>query len=441
MGLTTPAGSLQEWDKAHFWHPFTQMRDWCAPGHDPLILASAQGAVLTDAAGKEYIDGNASIWTNIHGHRHPAIDAAIRNQLNAVAHVSALGFTNEPAILLAKELASLGSPGGLSRVFFTDDGSTAIECACKMALQYWQHQGHPERTTLLAFDGAYHGDTAGAASLGGIDTFHNRFRRWGYETVRISTVEDLEHLAPATTQQMAAAVIEPLIQGAAGMRLWPSGTLRLLREWCDHHDLFLIADEVMTGFGRTGSLFACEQEQVWPDLLCLAKGLTGGYLPLAATLATDRLFEAFLGSHAELKTFFYGHSYCGNALGCAAALASLKVFQEEGTLEKLPTQVAALQHHLATELEPLPAVGEIRQLGLIAGIDLVDPSQNGAAHPWERQTGARVCLAARNHGLLTRPIGDTLVLMPPLCITEAQIHRAVRALRLGIEEICSGKTP
>lgn len=433
--MKTDPPTLRAWDKAHFWHPFTQMRDWTAPGHDPLVIVSGEGATLTDAEGHTYLDGNASIWTNVHGHRHPAIDEAIREQLDRIAHCSALGFTNEPAIHLAKELATLGAPGGLSKVFFSDDGSTAIECACKMALQYWQHAGAPQRRVLIAFDGAYHGDTAGAASLGGIGTFHERFRRWGYECLHLASADDLDRLDAGTRQSIAAAIIEPLIQGAAGMRLWPAGTLRRLREWCDATGAFLIADEVMTGFGRTGTLFACEKEGVWPDLLCLAKGLTSGYLPLAATLATERLYEAFLGEYGELRTFFYGHSYCGNPLGCAAALANLRVFRDEDILASLPPRIEALAWYLRAELSPLPQVGEIRQCGLIAGIDLLNPT-TGFPFPWQEQTGARVCLAARRHGLLTRPIGDTLVLMPPLCISQEQIASAVTALRHAIAETC-----
>ena len=317
-------------DKAHLWHPFTQMSEWCAPGHEPLVLARGEGALLRDSEGREYIDGNSSIWTNIHGHNHPKINAAIRDQLERVAHTSFLGFTNPPAIRLASELVSLFSPGTLTRVFYSDDGSTAIEVALKMAAQYWQLRGEPQRKNFVAFSNAYHGDTMGAASLGGVKIFHDRFAAWQFPVEHVSGVRELQN--PVS---IAAVVIEPLIQGAAGMRLWPRGMLAELRRWCDTNDVLLIADEVMTGFGRTGTMFACEQEKVVPDFIALAKGLTGGYMPLAATLTTEKIFSAFLGTLAEQKTLYYGHSYTGNQLGCAAALASLAIFREENTLGAL----------------------------------------------------------------------------------------------------------
>lgn len=406
------------------------MRDWCASEVDPLVIVSGEGPYLFDSEGNRYLDGNSSIWTNLHGHRHPLIDAAIRDQLGRLAHCSALGFANEPAIRLAAKLVEVAPGEMLTRVFFTDDGSTAIECACRMAAQYRERVGERGRRRFVAFDGAYHGDTVGAASLGGIAAFHGPFASAGYEVTRLATIEALESLSSEEAAGINAVILEPLIQGAAGMRLWPAGMLRQIREWCDRHGAFLILDEVMTGFGRTGRLFACEHEGVTPDFLCLAKGLTGGYLPLAATLATERVFGAFLGRYEEQKTFFYGHSYCANPLGCAAALANLRVFEEEGVLESLPTKIAAFSEALHEAAERTPALGEIRQLGLIAGIDLVDPT-SGAALDWREETGAKVCRRARRHGLLTRPIRDTLTLMPPLCVTADQIREAVHALEMA----------
>lgn len=421
---TNETGDLPGLDKAHFWHPFTQMRDWCASEEDPLIIESGEGAYLFDREGKRYLDGNSSIWTNIHGHRHSTIDNAIREQLEKIAHCSALGFSNEPAIRLATELVNLFPSGELSRVFFTDDGSTAIECACKMSVQYRQLAGQGEKRNFVSFGGAYHGDTVGAASLGGIGTFHDRFAAHGYPVIRIESVEQLSGLSAA---EINAVIIEPLIQGAAGMRTWPSGMLKQLREWCDANDVFLILDEVMTGFGRTGRMFACQHEDVVPDFLCLAKGLTGGYLPLAATMTTERVFEAFLGEYEELKTFFYGHSYCGNPLGCAAALGSLKVFEENRVWEALPSKIEAFGKFLEEAKTRVLHFGEIRQVGLIAGIDLVD-AKDGTELDWRLETGARVCRLARNHGLLTRAVRDTLTLMPPLCSSEEQIREMVFAL-------------
>ena len=419
-------------DRAHQWHPFTQMRDWS--GHEPPVIVAAHGATLRDSLGGEFLDGNSSIWTNLHGHNHPKINAAVARQLEAFAHCSFLGCTHPPAIELGAELVNLFPPGTLARVFFSDDGATAIEAALRMARQYWQLVGQPERRRFLAFDHAYHGDTVGAASLGGIPLIHGRLAP-ADDVLRIADAAALDGLPESEIGTLAGVVIEPLIQGAAGMRLWPPGTLKTLRTWCDRHGVLLIADEVMTGFGRTGTMFACEQEDVLPDFLCLAKGLTGGYLPLAATLTTERIYEAFLGDYRERKTFFYGHSYTANALGCAAARASLAIFREEDVLARLRGQIDHMVQLLAARLAPLAHVGEIRQCGFIAGIELMaDPSQ-GKAFPWEAQTGARVCVAAREHGLLTRPVGDTLVLMPPYCITDAELERAVEALRRGVATV------
>ncbi|MGA0848629.1 MAG: adenosylmethionine--8-amino-7-oxononanoate transaminase [Chthoniobacterales bacterium] len=426
---------LRQADKRHLWHPFTQMRDWCAPEHDPLVLVEGRGSTLIDAEGRAYLDGNSSIWTNIHGHSHPKIVAAIREQAEKLAHSSFLGFTNEPAIRLAEALTALFPSNTLTRVFYSDDGSTAIEVALKMAVQFHQLTGNPKRCRFAAFDHAYHGDTAGAASLGGIAAFHERFAPLSFPVVRVADLHALEALDAETVSSLAGVVIEPLIQGAAGMRTWPAGLLADLRKWCDRHGVFLILDEVMTGFGRTGKMFACQHEDVVPDFIALAKGLTGGTMPLAATLTTERVFEAFLGDYAEMKTLFYGHSYCGNPLGCAAALASLQIFEEERTLEALAPKIR-LMGELLCDLAADPHVGAVRQCGFMAGIDVVQA--DGSPYPWQAQTGAQICVAARAHGLLTRPIRDTLVLMPPLCFTEAELARAVGALRAGIRQVCGG---
>jgi len=419
-------------DKAHAWHPFTQHADWCAPEHEPLVLVEGEGALLRDSEGREYLDGNSSIWTNLHGHRHPRIDAAIRAQLDRVAHTSFLGFTHPLAAQLAGELVALWSADSLTRVFFSDDGSTAIEVALKMAAQFWQQTGQPQRTRFVAFSGAYHGDTMGASSLGGIPAFHGKFSAWQFPAEHVASMDELRLL---DAEKIAAVVIEPLIQGAAGMRLWPRGMLADLRAWCDAHGVLLILDEVMTGFGRTGTMFACEQEGVIPDFIALAKGLTGGYLPLAATLTTERVFSAFLGGPE--RTLYYGHSYTANQLGCAAALANLAIFREERVLEKLRGQIARFAR-LLDGLRALPQVVEVRQCGFIAGIELREES--GEPFPPERLVGASVCLAARKHGLLTRPIRDVVALMPPYCTTDAQLAQAVEAVALAIGEVC-GRPP
>lgn len=433
--MASDSDHLAALDKLHLWHPFTPMRQWCADEHEPLVLVEGRGCVLKDQHGREYLDGNSSIWTNIHGHNHPTIDASIRDQLGRVAHTSFLGFTNPPAIRLASELIELFPGGKLTRVFYSDDGSTAIEVAAKMALQFWQQNGSPQRDTVLVFARGYHGDTLGAASLGGIPVFKGAASHFGYRTICAPDLSALQKLDRDQTGRLAAVVIEPLVQGAAGMKLWPPGMLGELSAWCREQDVLLVLDEVLTGFGRTGKMFACEHEGVVPDMIALAKGLTGGYLPLAATLTTERVFEGFLGDVGAGRTFFYGHSYCGNQLGCAAALGSLQVFRNERVLESLPAKIARLAA-LLDELKELPQVLEVRQCGLIAGIEIAKSRNPHVPYPPADLMGARVCLAARKHGLLTRPILNTVVLMPPLCVRDDELEQMVRATRLAINEVC-----
>jgi adenosylmethionine-8-amino-7-oxononanoate aminotransferase len=414
--------ALIEADKRFVWHPFTDMREWCAAEHEPLILVEGRGALLRDSKGREYIDGNSSIWTNIHGHNHPHINAAIRRQLSRVAHTSFLGFTNPAAIELAHAIVALFPDTPLNKVFFSDDGSTGIEVALRVADQYWRLR-RSRKHQFIAFRSGYHGDTAGAASLGAAALFKIGFPRWKFPAIQVSDIIALEALAPAETAKIAAVVIEPLVQGAAGMRLWPTGTLRAVREWCSRTETLLIVDEVMTGFGRTGRMFASEHEGVIPDMMILGKGLTGGYLPIAVTLISEKLFSAFNGSVAEGKALAYGHSYTGNALGCAAAKASLEVFEKERVLEALQPKIRCLSSAL-TSLKKLPGVKEVRQCGFIAGIEMTRP-----------ETATAVCIEARRHGLLTRPISNAVVLMPPLCITVAQLTKAVDALSASITEV------
>jgi len=410
--------SLADKDHRYLWHPFTQMKDWMA--EEPIIIASGDGAVLRDTEGHEYLDGNSSIWTNLHGHRHPRITAAIQSQLDQIAHSSFLGLSNVPAIQLAERLCQLTH---LDRVFYSDDGSTAMEVAIKMAFQYWQHRGQPHRKKFVAFRDAYHGDTLGAVSVGGIDLFHAPFRPLLFDAVRISRLGELP-----SGDDVAAVVIEPLIQGAAGMKLWPRGLLRELRAWCDRTGALLIADEVMTGFGRTGTMFACEQEGVRPDLMALAKGLSGGYLPLAATMTTEEVFNAFLGDYSDFRTFFHGHSYTGNPLGCAAALANLQVFEEERTLEKLPDLARRLYDGLE-RCRGLRGVVDVRCLGMIGAVEL-------GPYPLEAKMGIKVCSEMRRRGVLTRPIGNVIVLMPPYCVTEEQLDQMTGALAESVQAAC-----
>jgi adenosylmethionine-8-amino-7-oxononanoate aminotransferase len=405
------------------------MREWCAPEHEPLVLVEGRGALLRDSRGREYIDGNSSIWTNIHGHNHPHINAAIRRQLDRVAHTSFLGFTNPAAIELARAIVDLFPTDSLSRVFFSDDGSTGIEVALRIADQYWRLR-NSRKHQFIAFKSGYHGDTAGAASLGAAAMFHTGLSHWNFPAIQVPNITALERLSPAEMAKIGGVVIEPLIQGAAGMRLWSPGTLRAVREWCDRTDTLLIVDEVMTGFGRTGKMFGVEHESVIPDIMVLGKGLSGGYLPLAITLVSEKLFSMFDGSISDGKALAYGHSYTGNALGCAAAKASLEVFEKDSVLEALQPKIEHLRSALST-LKDLPGVAEVRQCGFIAGIELQESQEAGLAN-----LAAEICIDAREHGLLTRPIRNTIVLMPPLCITIAQLKQAVEALRASITEVC-----
>jgi len=413
-------------DYAHLWHPFTQQRGWVE--EEPLVIERAEGTHLIDVEGRRYIDGVSSLWCNVHGHRHPRLDAAVRNQLERVAHTTMLGLSHPPAIELARRLVELAPPG-LERVFYSDSGSTAAEIALKMAFQFWQQQPDPaarRRTRFVALREAYHGDTVGSVSLGGIDLFHSLYRPLLFDALRAEPGDaaDLEGLLAAHGDEVAAVVVEPLVQGAAGMLVHPPGYLRAVRELCDRHGVLMIADEVATGFGRTGRMFACEHEAVAPDFLCLAKGLTGGYLPLAATLTTERVYEGFLGEFAEFRAFFHGHTYTGNPLACAAALATLDVFEEERTLD----HVRELEALLAELLEPvaaLPAVREVRRRALMTGIEL------GGFHLAARM-GHQVTLEARQRGAIVRPLGDVVILMPPLAISACELRRLVEVVHEAI---------
>jgi adenosylmethionine-8-amino-7-oxononanoate aminotransferase len=490
-------------DRKFVWHPFTQMRDWLR--REPVVIASGEGAVLRDVRGRKYLDANSSIWTNLHGHQNPKINAAIRRQLKKIAHSSALGLANEPASLLAQQLveatdniydsnekSTCQSPIAnckLEKVFFSDDGSTALEVALKLAYEYTQRtRGKINSPKFLSLDGAYHGDTVGAVSVGHIDLFHEAYSGLLFKTDKVMSpycyrcpfnrakperadarqyhkcnwecvglVEKKFTAQKRKGNSYAAFVFEPLMQGAAGMIPQPAGWLRRVTEIARGHGALLIADEVMTGLGRTGvavpvkaqagpagqppfhkpgckNLFACQQENVQPDFLCLAKGMTGGYLPMAATLTTREIFDAFLGEYAEFKTFFHGHSFTGNQLGAAASLASLEILKSEKSI----TARQNLENVLREELKMLwspPNVGDIRQVGLIAGIELVKNWRTREPFDLHERAGIRVCEAMARRGVLTRPIGNVIVLMPPYCTTPAQAREMVSVLRGAIREI------
>ena len=413
-------------DRRHVWHPFTQMRDWL--DDEPLVIERAEGNHLIDADGRFYLDGVSSLWVNVHGHRRREIDDAIRAQLERVAHTTLLGLASPPAAELAARLAKLS---GLPKVFYSDSGSTAVEIALKMAYQYWYHRGQPQKCRFVALHEAYHGDTLGAVSVGGIELFHQLFAPLLVPCHRIAPDADaLARLLREKSGEIAALIVEPIVQGAAGMIVQPSGFLRRAAELCRKHDVLLIADEVATGFGRTGRMFACEHEDVTPDLLCLAKGLTGGYLPLAATMTTQAVFDAFLGGVDEKKTFYHGHTYTGNALACAAALANLDIFEHDRVLERLPAKIARLETELHEKLLPLRAVQQVRQKGLMAGVEI-------GPYPYEAAMGAKVCRAARKHGVIVRPLGNTIVILPPLSILDEEIVQLCDAVRAAIEDICA----
>ena len=423
---------LAELDRRHVWHPFTQQRAWEAEA--PVFIERAHGTTLVDTDGRAYIDGVSSLWCTVHGHGHPAIDAAVRAQLDRVAHTTMLGLSHPGAVELAERLVAL-APGDLARVFYSDNGSTAAEIAIKMAFQYFQHLGQPQRTRFVCLEMSYHGDTIGSVSVGGIPLFHSIFRELLFEAHQ-ARPGDAEHLRAVLREhghEVAAVIVEPLVQGAAGMLTHPPGYLRAVRELCDEFGVLLICDEVATGFGRTGTMFACEQEGVAPDLMCLAKGLTGGYLPLAATIATQTIYDAFLGEHAEFKTFFHGHTYTGNPLACAAALATLDVFETEDTLGRLAPKIALLGELLDELVAPLPAVAEIRGCGFMTGIELTE-------HPLEARIGHQVTLAARRRGAIIRPLGDVVVLMPPLSIEPAELRRLVEITAASIAEATGARS-
>jgi adenosylmethionine-8-amino-7-oxononanoate aminotransferase len=443
------APSLGDWDRQYVWHPFTQMQEW--EQEEPLIIERGEGPYLIDTEGKRYLDGTSSIWVNLHGHRHPVLDRALDQQRKRIAHSTLLGLSNPPAIRLARQLIAV-APKGLTRVFYSDNGSTAVEVALKMAVQYWQ-QKRPEagpKNRFLHLNLAYHGDTIGAVSVGNIELFHSRFRPLLFPTqtadppycyrcplgltfpaCRLACLDPIENILHDHGRELAGFIIEPLIQAAAGMITQPQGYLRRVRELCTKYEVLLIADEVATGFGRTGTMFACEREGVTPDLMALSKGLTGGYLPLAATLTTEDIYRAFLGKYEEFKAFFHGHSYTGNPLGCAVALANLEIFRTEHTLAKLKSKISRLSGLLKPLLR-LPHVGDIRQQGFMAGIELVRDRDTREAYPLETRIGHRVAEEARKRGLLLRPLGHIIVLMPPLSVDLRTLTRMVSILSRSI---------
>ena len=436
-------------DKKYIWHPFTQMKDYLK--ENPLIIEKGKGIYLFDQYGRKYIDGVSSLWVNVHGHRKKEIDSAIKKQLNKIAHTTLLGPTNVPAILLAKELIKI-APKGLKKVFYSDNGSTAVEIALKMAFQYWKHKGFKNKNKFVYFSSSYHGDTIGSVSVGGIDTFHKIFypllfnsykaeypycyrcKKGKYPKCGIKCIKNLENIIQKYHKDICAVIIEPLIQGAAGMITSPPEFLFKVKELIKKYNILLIADEVATGFGRTGEMFACGRINLRPDIMCLAKGITGGYLPLAVTLTTNEIFDAFLADYKELKTFFHGHTYTGNPLAASAALENVKLFKKEKTIKKLKPKINLLTN-LLKNFSGLKHAGDTRQCGFMAGIELVKDKNTKKEYLLKDKIGIKVCLKARDHGILIRPLGNVIVIMPPLSISVNELKKLMKIIYISIKEI------
>ncbi|MEW6600157.1 MAG: adenosylmethionine--8-amino-7-oxononanoate transaminase [Nitrospirota bacterium] len=441
---------IEKLDKDHLWHPFTQMKEWTE--ESPLIIAEGRGSFLKDIYGKWYIDGVSSLWVTVHGHNKKEIDDAVKGQIDRLSHSTLLGLTHPPAAELAGMLVKI-VPKGLSRVFYSDNGSTSVEIGLKMAFQYWQHKGKKNKTKFVSLKNAYHGDTIGAVSVGGIDLFHEIFSPMLFRSYKIPSphcyrcefgkklqscrlycLKEAEKIIKKHNHETAALIIEPLMQGAGGMITSPPGYLKGIKKLCKSYGILMIADEVATGFGRTGKMFACQHEDVSPDILCLAKGITGGYLPLAATVTTEEIYSAFLGEYRDLKTFFHGHTYTGNQLACAAAIANLNLFKKEKTLQRLGRKIDLLKKELS-KMSVLKHVGDIRQSGFMAGIELVKDKKTGEPYQLEDKIGWRVCHAARENGLIIRPLGNVIVLMPPLSISIEELKSLSRITAEAIKDI------
>ncbi|RLQ97433.1 adenosylmethionine--8-amino-7-oxononanoate transaminase [Falsibacillus albus] len=441
--------ALLEDSKNYLWLPFTQMTDY---ERDPLIIESGEGIKLKDIDGKEYLDGYSSLWLNVHGHRKKEIDDAIKKQLDAISHSTLLGAANVPAIQLAKKLEQI-TPKNLKRTFYSDSGAESVEIAIKMAYQYWQNKGFKKKTKFVTLSNGYHGDTVGAISVGAVDLYHRVYGSLMFESIkapfplvyrsgkknpdaiRDHALAELREIFQSRHEEIAGITMESIIQGAGGMNIMPKGYLKGVELLCKEYDILLIIDEVATGFGRTGKMFAVEHEDVQPDLMTIAKGITGGYLPVAATMTTEEIYDAFHGEYEEMKTFFHGHSYTGNQLGCAAALANLEIYEKENLIEQVQKKIAIVKEGL-DELKDLEYVGDIRQLGLMCGIELVRDNITNEPFPWKERVGYRSTLKMRELGMLTRPLGDIIVFMPPLASTEEELKQMISIMKQAIEETC-----
>ena len=440
---------LVEKDRKYLWHPFTQMQDWQTD--EILVIEKGDGCYLIDTEGRRYLDGVSSLWCNVHGHRVKVIDQAIKKQLGKIAHSTFLGLTHPTAIELAEKLIAI-APKGICRVFYSDSGSEAMEIALKMAFQYWAQTGKPRKKRFAKLTNAYHGDTIGSVSIGGIDLFHQIYQPLLFETFAVpspytyrwpggnnpeqvmeESLKAMEKVFKEHHEEIAALIMEPLMQGAAGMIDQPRGYISRARQLTEKYNILLIFDEVATGFGRTGKMFAAEHENVMPDIMAVAKGLTGGYLPLAATLTTEKVYEAFLGQYEEFKTFFHGHTFTANPVACAAAIANLQLFEKQKTIEKLQVKIHFFKNRLQDFYE-LKCVGDIRQVGVMIGIELVRDKKTREAFRPEEKIGVRVIEKARKKGAILRPLGSVIVLMPPLAMTLKQLKRLCDITYQSIKE-------
>ncbi|MBF0123206.1 MAG: adenosylmethionine--8-amino-7-oxononanoate transaminase [Candidatus Omnitrophica bacterium] len=419
------------------------MKDWV--DEEPLVIDRGQGSYLIDSKGRRYLDGVSSLWVTVHGHRKKELDVALKAQIDKIAHSTMLGLSNVPSIELAKKLVEI-APKGLEKVFYSDNGSTSVEIAIKMAYQYWQNVGRKKKIGIAHLSNSYHGDTLGSVSVGGIDLFHRVYRDLIFKTICVNmpdgyrdtnflgALDRFERMIIRDHAKIAALIVEPLVQGAVGMIMWPQGILKRFETICRKHDVFLIVDEVATGFGRTGKMFACEHEKVRPDFMCVAKGITGGYLPLAATLTTRRVFDGFVFPYKDMKTFFHGHTYTGNPLACAVALENIEIFKKERTIDRLQPKIKFLTGELK-RLRDLSCVGDIRQCGFMIGIELVKDRKAKEPFAWQERVGVRVCARAREYGVILRPLGNVIVLMPPLSISCKELKQLVRSTECAIKDI------
>src|SRR5437867_2991655 len=452
--MTTYYEKLRQLDHSYLWHPFTQMQEWM--GEEPCIISRGDGHYLIDVQGRKYLDGVSSLWCNVHGHRKKEIDEAIKEQLDRIAHSTFLGVSHVPGIQLAQKLVEI-APKSLKRVFYSDNGATAVEIALKMAIQYWQLKGEGRRTQIASLAESYHGDTVGSMSMGYSETFHRFYKDLLFPVLRLTpphvfryyqgmsedqaleaAIKDAQKKLSQNESNLASLVMEPLMQGAAGMWAQPAGYVHALGEICRRHGILFILDEVATGFGRTGKMFACEHAGVTPDILCLAKGITGGYLPLAATLTTEEIFSAFLSEYKEFKTFFHDHTYTGNPLGCAVALANLDLFEREDIIGRMQAKIGYLQQRLSDEFCVLPHVSDVRQWGFMVGIELVEEKNSRTNYPPEKRIGHKVNLEARKRSVMIRPLGDIVILMPPLNVTDDELKLLLDVVYDGIRAVTEG---